>query len=317
MLSFIIIGRNEGWKLSLCLKSVFKTIEYNQLKSYEVIYVDSMSSDDSISRAKEFAEVRIIQLKGYYNAAVARNIGAEYSNGEILFFIDGDMELIPDFLSVVLNENQNLTYPFMSGIYEDYLYNSDWVFTGVNRRYSLSEGMPDSFEKVTGGLFLIAKSEWTEIGGMDTRFSRSQDLDLGLRMSKRGMKLLRKPILAAKHHTQSYLDETRVQDFITKSRYSALLCRKHLFNKHFWPTLLGNHYSSLLLLLSVLLALLIHPVFLLGYCIVLIYKGAKIKKKSNYSYWQSMILTIERDFLFVYSLVFFFPKTKNTEVIEI
>ena len=33
MFSFIIIGRNVGWKLTKCFKSVFKTIEYNNLNT--------------------------------------------------------------------------------------------------------------------------------------------------------------------------------------------------------------------------------------------------------------------------------------------
>ena len=86
MISFVIFGHNEGWKLTNCLKSVFLTIKYNGLTMYEVIYIDSKSTDDSIERAKKFKEVKIYKLTADYNSAIARNIGSQKSIGEVLFF---------------------------------------------------------------------------------------------------------------------------------------------------------------------------------------------------------------------------------------
>ncbi len=57
-ISFIIIGRNEGWKLTKCLESVMRAIKFNRLSNYEVFYVDSKSTDDSIHRAKRFKTQR-------------------------------------------------------------------------------------------------------------------------------------------------------------------------------------------------------------------------------------------------------------------
>ena len=85
-ISFIIIGRNEGWKLTNCLKSVFNTITYNKLDNYEIIYVDSKSTDNSIESVKQFKNVKIFQLTIDYNAAIARNVGANKSKGQVLFF---------------------------------------------------------------------------------------------------------------------------------------------------------------------------------------------------------------------------------------
>ena len=105
MISFIVIGRNEGWKLTKCFESIYDTINYNKLINYEIIYVDSASTDDSIDRAKNFNEVKIYIITGKFNAAIARNIGAKEAKGDVFFFIDGDMEILPDFLPLVYNEN--------------------------------------------------------------------------------------------------------------------------------------------------------------------------------------------------------------------
>lgn len=93
MISFIIIGRNEGWRLEKCFTSVFKTIKKDNIESFEVIYVDSKSTDNSVNVAKSYEEIKVFQIVGVCNAAIARNVGAKEAKGDILFFIDGDMEI--------------------------------------------------------------------------------------------------------------------------------------------------------------------------------------------------------------------------------
>ena len=93
MISFIIIGKNEGRKLKNCIQSVLDTLNYHSISKYEIIYVDSNSSDNSVDIASKFEITRIYKLTGDLNAAIGRNLGASKSQGNILFFIDGDMEL--------------------------------------------------------------------------------------------------------------------------------------------------------------------------------------------------------------------------------
>ena len=80
MISFIVIGKNEAKYLARCIQSIRKTIEYNKLKKYEIIYVDSNSTDDSIKRVLKFKYVKIFKITSKPNAAIARNIGARESN---------------------------------------------------------------------------------------------------------------------------------------------------------------------------------------------------------------------------------------------
>ncbi len=89
--SFIVIGKNEGWKLSLCFQSILNCIEKNRIDNYEIIYVDSRSTDDSIERAKKIPNIKIFSIIGKCNAAIARNIGCKEAQVDILFFFDGDM----------------------------------------------------------------------------------------------------------------------------------------------------------------------------------------------------------------------------------
>ena len=189
MISFIVIGRNEGWKLTKCFESIIKTIAYNHLEHYEIIYVDSISKDDSIERVRDFKNTKIFQLKGDCNAAIARNVGAKESKGDVLFFIDGDMEIIPNQFRYFYTESDGLTYSFVTGNWYNYYYNQNWKFL---KKDSVSMKVKDTKESTTGGLFLIERSIWNLVGGMRNEFERSQDIDFALRLAKKNILLLKK-----------------------------------------------------------------------------------------------------------------------------
>ena len=102
MISFIVIGKNEGWKLKLCFDSIQNVVSQDGITDYEVIYVDSRSIDDSIQLAKTYPNTRVFMITGECNAGVGRNVGAKEAKGDILFFVDGDMEIQAGFLCKVL-----------------------------------------------------------------------------------------------------------------------------------------------------------------------------------------------------------------------
>ena len=92
----VVIGRNEGERLSLCLASLAGVSQ--------IIYVDSGSSDDSISRAEALGvDVINLDLTIPFTAARARNEGANYLCAKFpmlsyIQFIDGDCELLLGWL---------------------------------------------------------------------------------------------------------------------------------------------------------------------------------------------------------------------------
>jgi cellulose synthase/poly-beta-1,6-N-acetylglucosamine synthase-like glycosyltransferase len=96
LLSVVIIGRNEGERLSRCLESVRAMVLGDT--PYEIIYVDSGSIDSSLRRAKDLG-ARVISLEGkHHTAARGRNAGWRVARGEYVLFLDGDTQLDPDFV---------------------------------------------------------------------------------------------------------------------------------------------------------------------------------------------------------------------------
>ena len=174
MISFIIIGKNEGWRLEKCLLSIVFVVKQDEIADYEIIYVDSRSTDNSVELAKQYG-AKVFLITGECNAAIARNIGAKEAMGDILFFIDGDMELFPEFLPQVLTTDNQLEYPFISGIFNDIVHDLDWNYLYTSRRHKLQEGNADAVQATTGGLFMIEHSLWNQVKGLDTRLKIGED----------------------------------------------------------------------------------------------------------------------------------------------
>jgi glycosyltransferase involved in cell wall biosynthesis len=94
----VVIGRNEGERLRLCLESVLG-------EGTILVYVDSGSTDDSVALADSFgAHVVELDIGIPFTAARARNAGfgrlIQLSpNLDYVQFIDGDCEMNPAWLS--------------------------------------------------------------------------------------------------------------------------------------------------------------------------------------------------------------------------
>jgi len=305
MISFIIIGRNEGWKLSKCFESVFKAIKKNHLTKYEVIYVDSKSTDDSIERVKQFEKVKIIQLTGDVNAAIARNVGAKESKGNILFFLDGDMELISERLSLIYAEEKGLAYPFISADWANYFYNRDWKFLRKDKGFCENH---DIKKATVGGLFFIERKLWESVGGMRIKFNRSQDIDFSLRLAKKGILLLKKKEVLVNHHMISYYDKSRKWKmlFTGADLYGrSYLYRRNAFNKYCLKRMIRNDYSALVLLLSIVSSVLFYS--FLPYLVFLIILIPKTIRK-NENYFSNYSFLLLRDISVLFGVLLFWPK---------
>ena len=131
MTGFIIIGKNEGTKLVRCIHSILKTIEEDNIGDYEIVYVDSNSSDGSVELVKDIkGNIKIYGITGKASPAIGRNIGAAESNADLFCFMDGDMELVGDFLPKVMDETGGMRYPFVSGQFENVYYDLNDQRTG-------------------------------------------------------------------------------------------------------------------------------------------------------------------------------------------
>lgn len=94
--SVIIPNRNSGATIGQCLEAVFSS----DYKNLEVIVVDDASDDDSTEIIDRFP-CKLTRLETHSGASAARNIGAQKSQGEILFFTDADCLPLKNTITVV------------------------------------------------------------------------------------------------------------------------------------------------------------------------------------------------------------------------
>lgn len=328
MVSIVIIGKNEGLRLVKCLESIVILIKENANLEFDVIYVDSGSSDNSIEIAKTYKFIKIIQLNGNMNAAIARNAGASESIGEIIVFIDGDMEISPAFIKHVIKDKK-LIHDYVTGHLEDFFYSADGEYIGSEPRTYQKE-LPIKEEELTdnGGFFAIKKDVWKMVNGMKNKYRKSQDLDLTLRLSGIGIKIIRIPFLAIKHHTVDYRNENRMWSLLRKGDYffAGVLFREHFFRKRFLLKSIRVNYTAILFALTILSLFFnsfIAAGLLICFFIILtlrvISHSIKSKGKSNRIIYfiERWFLQIVIDICFWVGFLFYYPRNKKTNYLII
>lgn len=310
-ISFIVIGRNEGFKITKCMESILYTVDINQISDYEILYIDSKSTDDTLTRVQEFESVKVYNISGTTNAAIARNIGALESNKDILFFIDGDMEIIPETLQLLYTPAKGLINDFVSGDFEDYFYDNTDNLIGFKKRHNLKH---DAYQITTGGLFLITKNLWNSIGGMKNKFKKSQDFDLGLRLSKKGHKLLRKKEVLAKHHTISYNRNDRLWSDVMKGNFlytKPLLYRENIFNKFIYQYL-AREVTMFFFILTLFVSIYLkNPMYLVLYLLLVLIKLLYKRKKVKGNFWSLYARYIIFDVGTFLGFFLFWPKSNK------
>lgn len=315
MISFIIIAQNESWRLDKCLKAIHLQIEFNRLVEYELIYIDSNSSDNSIEIAKDNQANKIFKISGSINAAIARNLGAKAASGQVLFFMDGDIELKPFDLKTILNADSKLKFSYVVGFLDDVNYTQDWKYVSQTPRGYKTIINDQKVTTVGGGIFIIEKETWNHFEGMNVRLKRTQDRDLSLRMAKNGIKGIRKAEIFGLHHTIPYQDSKRMWEMIFNGsfNYKGLMIRKHLLNPSFYPKLIREEWTMIILIHSFGL-IFFNPLYILLYFMAVLIKTRKqLLTKSA----QVVSHRILQDIIVFFSILFFFPGRPKFETVQI
>ncbi len=94
LISAIVPVHNAKDSLPRCLAA----LRASAYRPFELVVVDDASTDGSAVLAREFAD-QVIAFSEHRGAGAARDAGAAASGGEILFFVDADVEVRPDTIS--------------------------------------------------------------------------------------------------------------------------------------------------------------------------------------------------------------------------
>ena len=186
-IGIVLIGRNEGERLTRCL---------NSLKDFtsQLVYVDSNSTDDSLNKAQQHGAIVVsLDMSLPFSAARARNTGfktliKQFPELTMVHFIDGDCAVADGWLATAqtfLQQNQNVAivcgrrrelYPHKS-IYNQ-LCDDEW-------------NTPIGEAKACGGDALMRVDVFKQVGGYRDDLIAGEEPELCIRIRKAGFKIWR------------------------------------------------------------------------------------------------------------------------------
>jgi len=168
----------------------------------EIIVVDDGSNDASAAIAGA-AAVTVIESGGRLGPGGARNAGATIATGEVLWFVDADVVVHPDGARVLVEALRSTGAAAVFGSYDDDPPAPNFLsqYKNLVHRYHHSHftGEIDTF---WAGCGAVATQAFADAGGFDAEnypHSSIEDIELGLRLRRRGLRIHLEPALLATH----------------------------------------------------------------------------------------------------------------------
>lgn len=238
-ISVIIPVYNGGENFRRCLAGLTR----GKLASTEVIVVADGDTDGSWQTARElgFEAIRLPESQG---PATARNAGAKIAKGDLLFFIDADVEIYPDTIAKVaaaFESDPNLAA--LIGSYDDAPGATNFLSKYKNLFHHYTH-QTSSEEASTfwGACGAIRRDVFLAAGGFDEsyRLPCVEDIELGYRLKKAGHRIrLRKEIQVKHLKRWGIISLLRADFFYRALPWTALLLRDRALSND-----LNLQYSS-------------------------------------------------------------------------
>jgi glycosyltransferase involved in cell wall biosynthesis len=192
-LSFIIPTKNEEENIGRLIESIHR---HSGPFGHEVIVVDNGSDDDTRSIAE--TKGATVLLEPTLNISALRNAGAEISQGTLYIFLDGDVELTPQWsdefpntLKMLEQDSHIITGSKCSIANEDNFLEKYW--------FSSSKG--ESGNYVNSGHLIIHQALFDKLQGFDPNLVTGEDTDLSIRAKNaHHAKIINNPKLKVLHH---------------------------------------------------------------------------------------------------------------------
>ncbi|MFB3882102.1 MAG: glycosyltransferase [Armatimonadota bacterium] len=263
--SIIISTWNGRHLLETCLPRVLRAVSRDG-GDHEVIVVDDASTDDTVDYLRtEFPEVRTIALERNLRFAGANNAAAREAKGDVLVFLNNDMQVADDFLGPLLDHFAEPDVFAATALIE---MQPRWVAGGYVEETGLVRGRfeggffvlkhekPDEgrqelapAEQVLyagGGSSAMRRDRFLELGGFDRLFRPFyfEDLDVSYRAQKAGWRIIFEPRSKMVHaHRQTNNPENFPGGYVDLmfGKNSLLFTWKVLTDRD----LLRQHFGSL------------------------------------------------------------------------
>ena len=204
------------------------------VEGYEIVLVDDGSTDGTLewlqTQKSKFPHVRIFQ-QNHQGPAVARNLGVQEALGDIIIFIDSDLVVTETFLAA----HAKGLFQGRKKLGTDCFFTYGAVVNTCNFENPTSE--PYKLTDYSAAFFATGNvaipKHWLEKAGLfDTEFQLYgwEDLELGVRLKKLGLKLIKCPQAVGYHwHPPFNLEQipSLINKEIERGRMGVLFYEKH------------------------------------------------------------------------------------------
>ncbi len=214
-LTVIIVAYNSEDFIEDCVKSVIKYLPQNS----EIIVVDNNSSDGTVKKLETFLPgISLIKSDQNLGFAKANNFASKKAQGEYLFFLNPDTEILEPIFEVLLNFYEKnggvgLVAPKLiqpNGKIQESVKNLPTIWGAIKEfilqiphaysQFAPKENDPIEVESVYGAAMLIKKYLFEQVGGFDEKyFLYYEDVDFCKRIRQLNKKIYYYPKVKIKH----------------------------------------------------------------------------------------------------------------------
>jgi len=217
--SIIIPSKENVDFLRQCLSSITHITTY---PDYEIVIVDNGSVEkETLNYYQTLRRDPRVKLAPYnqpFNYSAANNLGARHASGEILLFLNNDIEILEaDWLEEMVRwaERPNvgivgakLLYPDLTiqhaGVVIGMEGHASHVFWGAPETYSGPFGSVDwyrNYTAVTGACMMMRRDVFDTLGGFDEAYILAfSDIEICVRVHERGLRTVYTPFARLKHY---------------------------------------------------------------------------------------------------------------------
>ena len=222
LVSIIIPTKDKVDLLKRCIESIESKTSY---RNYEIIIVDNSSTDPATLTYLESIRHRVVKFDQPFNFSKINNFAARYAKGEHLLFLNNDIEVVEEhWLEAMLEHSQRpevgmvgglLLYPSGSAWHTPRTIQHAGVTLGVGgvaghafkylpvdrHNYFNLHRVVRNCSAVTAACAMIRRNVFEEIGGFNENLRVAfGDIDLCLRLRKKGYLIIYTPYAMLYHH---------------------------------------------------------------------------------------------------------------------
>ena len=226
LVSVVIPAYNESKYIEIPLKG----LSNQTFKDFEIIVADNNSTDNTIAIARKYG-ARVINVP-QQGAVFAYNGGMNEAKGEIIVNIDADTQPPTNWLETIVNALKPHDVVAVTGTAQlktsSKMLDEIWKFL-----YTLFIGANFLIGKphVSGFNFAVKKKSFKQVGGMDTRYLMSFEVDLGLRLHKIGKVIFLKNLCVVTSNRRFGKDTLQALVEYTKGYIYTVWLRKPFYLK--------------------------------------------------------------------------------------